>query len=175
MARPREPIALVKAKGKKNLTKAEIAEREASEVQPCVDEIVAPAYLTAAQKKRFDKLASQLKKIKIMGETDCGTLATYVVAQELYEQAVKDLRAVHRQKPKDMEVGELIVWCDALEKVDKRIDRYFKQATTAARELGLTISSRCKLQVPVKEETPVTNKFAAFEIIPGGDKGAAGQ
>ena len=175
MAGPRQPIALVKAKGKKNLTKAEIAEREASEVQPCTDEIVAPSYLTAAQKKRFDKLAYQLNKIKIMGETDCGILATYVVAQELYEQAVKDLRAVHRQKPKDMDAGQIIAWAEALDKIDRRVDRYFKQATAAARELGLTISSRCKLQVPVKEETPVTNKFAAFEIIPGGDKGASGQ
>lgn len=175
MARPREPIALIKAKGKKNLTKAEIAEREASEVQPCTDEIVAPSHLTAAQKKRFDKLASQLLKIKIMGETDCETLARYVTAQELYEQAVKDLRAIHKQKPKDMSASDLVAWADALDKLDKRIDRYFKQAHTAARALGLTISDRCKLQVPVQEETPVTNKFARFEVIPGGDKGAAGQ
>lgn len=175
MARPREPIALVKAKGKKHLSKAEIEEREASEPQPCTDEIVAPSYLTAAQKKRFDKLASQLQKIKIMGETDCGTLATYVVAQELYEQAVKDVRAMQRTKPKDADFALLTAWLEAVERADKRLDRYFKQATAAARELGLTISSRCKLQVPIKEETPVTNKFAAFEIIPGGDKGAAGQ
>ena len=174
MARPREPIALIQAKGKKNLTKAEIAERQASEVQPCTDNIVAPSYLTAAQRKRFDTLAGQLKKIKIMGETDCEALARYITAQALYEQTVKDLRTIHKQKPKDMEPAGLAVWAELLDKLDKRQDRYFKQAQTAARDLGLTISSRCKLQVPVKEEAPKQNKFAQFEVIPG-QKEAAGK
>lgn len=175
MARPREPVALIEAKGKKHLTKAEIAEREAAEVQPCTDDIVAPSYLTAAQKKKFNKLAWQLQKIKIMGETDCETLARYVTAQELYVQTVKDLRAIHRQKPKGMDASALVLWAELLDKLDKRQDRYFKQATTAARDLGLTISSRCKLQVPVREETPKQNKFARFEVIPGGEKEAAGK
>ena len=100
MAGPREPIALVQAKGKKHLTKAEIAERQASEVQPCTDEIVAPSYLTAAQRKQFDKLAGQLQKIKIMGETDVDALARYITAQSFYEQAVKDLRDLNKRKPK---------------------------------------------------------------------------
>lgn len=164
MARPREPINLVIAKGKKNLTKAEIEERQSSEVQPCVDDITAPSFLTAKQRTEFDRIAGQLMKIKILGETDCGTLARYVVAQENYEQAVKDLRTVQKQRPKGdgATVEALVLWADMLEKLDKRLERYFKQAQSAARELGLTISSRCKLQVPVKEEQPKVNKFAAF-------------
>lgn len=164
MARPKEPINLIVAKGKSKWSKAEIEERRSGEVQPCVDDIVAPSYLTTSQKKRFDKLAIQLQKIKIMGETDVEVLSRYVVAQESYEQAVKDLRDIQRQKPKGEEaaVEQLVSWIDMLEKVDKRIERYFKQAQTAARELGLTISSRCKLQVPVKEEQPKVNKFAQF-------------
>lgn len=164
MARPREPINLVIAKGKKNLTKAEIKERQSGEVQPCVDSIMPPSFLTAKQRAEFERIAGMLLKIKIMGETDCGTLARYVVAQENYEQAVKDLRTVQKQRPKgeDASVEALVMWADMLEKLDKRLERYFKQAQTAARELGLTISSRCKLQVPVKEEVPKTNKFARF-------------
>lgn len=175
MARPREPIALIQAKGKKNLTKAEIAERQASEVQPCTDNIVAPSYLTATQRKRFDVLAGQLKKIKIMGETDCESLARYITAQALYEQTVKELRKVQKERPKlDTGLEGAVLWAELLEKLDKRQDRYFKQAQTAARDLGLTISSRCKLQVPVKEEAPKQNKFAQFEVIPG-QKEAAGK
>lgn len=173
MARPREPLALIEAKGKKHLTKAEKAERQASEVQPCVDGIAAPSYLTAAQKKRFDVLAEQLQKIKIMGETDVDVLARYVTAQSLYEQTVKDLRTMHRQKPKDMDAAALVLWAELLDKLDKRIDRYFKQAQNAARELGLTISSRCKLQVPVQEETPKVNKFSQFEVIKGSEDSTA--
>lgn len=167
MARPREPLALLEAKGKKHLTKAEKEARQASEVQPCTDAIVAPSYLTAAQRKRFDQLAGQLVKIKIMGETDCEALARYVTAQELYEQAVKDLRAVQKEKPTDQGAELLMVWASLLEKLDKRQDRYFKQAQTAARDLGLTIGSRCKLQVPVSEEAPKVNKFAQFEVLTG--------
>lgn len=162
MARPREPIALIQAKGKKNLTKAEIAERQASEVMPCTDEIEAPAYLTAAQKKTFDRLAGQLKKINIMGETDSDTLARYVVAQTAYEKAVKELRTAQRERPKDAGAAELIEWARLLDALDRRVERYFKQATAAARELGLTISSRCRLAVPVKDDAPKVNKFARF-------------
>ena len=164
MAGSRQPIDLVIARGKKNLTKAEIEERRSNEVQPCTDDIAAPSFLTASQKKRFDKISGQLQKIKIMGETDVEVLARYVTAQECYEQAVKDLRAAQRQRPKgdDATAEGLIAWADALEKLDKRLERYFKQAQTAASALGLTISSRCKLQVPVKEEQVKVNKFAAF-------------
>ena len=162
MAGPRQPISLLEAKGKKHLTKAEIKKRRAEEVEPCTDDITAPSYLTAAEKKRFDKLADQLQKIKIMGETDVETLARYVTAQGLYEQAVKDLRAIRKERPKNASAGELAAWVDVMSVLDKRQDRYFKQAQTAATALGLTISSRCKLIAPVKDEKSPENKFAKF-------------
>ena len=163
MAGPRKPMLLNLANGGKNWTKEEIEERLSSEVQPVTDGIAAPSFLTAKQKKDFDRIAGQLQKLKIMGETDCDTLARYVVAQSLYEQAVKDLRAVQKQKPKDMDPDQLFSWADALNTMDKRTERYFKQANTAAAALGLTISSRCKLVVPVKNEEPKVNKFKKFE------------
>lgn len=163
MARPRQPIELVIAKGKKNLTKQEIHDRTESEVKPCTDEIVAPSYLTATQKKTFDKIAGQLEKLGIMGETDCETLARYITAQSLYEQAVKDLRVAHKQRPETTETAVLARWAELLDRLDKRIDRYFKQATAAASKLGLTISDRCKLVVPQAPETPKANKFSKFE------------
>ena len=164
MARPREPIALIQAKGKKHLTKAETEARLASEVQPCTDNIVAPSYLTAKQKKRFDVLAGQLQKIKIIGETDCDTLARYIIAQELYEQAVKDLHDAQKQKPKGGGVDPRLLagWAEMMDTLDKRQNRYFNQAQSTARDLGLTISSRCKLEVPVQPEPEKTNKFARF-------------
>ena len=50
MAGQRQPIALVQAKGKKHLTKAEIAERERTEVKAPSDRVTPPSYLTATQK-----------------------------------------------------------------------------------------------------------------------------
>lgn len=166
MAGQRQPIELVIANGKKNLTKQEIHDRLNSEVKPCTDEIAAPSYLTAAQKKTFNKIAAQLKKLNIMGETDCETLARYVTAQSLYEQAVKDLRALHKERPKNADAAQLVVWAEMLDRLDKRVDRYFKQATAAASKLGLSITDRCKLVVPSAPEKPKANKFSVF------DKGA---
>lgn len=163
MAGNREPIELIQAKGKKHLTKAEIAERKAREVQPCTDEIHPPRYLTATQKRQFEKLARQLLKIKIMGETDVEGLARYVAAQSLYEQATKRLQAFLKESKPDYSDPELTsAWAKAQEDLSKQQDRYFKQAHTAASALGLTISSRCKLEVPVLEEQPRQNKFARF-------------
>lgn len=164
MAGPRQPTELVLAKGKKHLTKAEIKKRLDSEVKPCTDEIEAPKYLTKAQRDTFNKLANQLKKINIIGETDVDTLARYIIAQGLYEQALKDLRAAQKLQPKgpSVEAVHFAAWANMMDNLDKRQDRYFKQAHTCASALGLTISSRCKLEVPVKEEAPKTNKFAKF-------------
>lgn len=174
MAGPRKPMLLNLANGGKNWTQEEIRERLSSEVQPVTDGIAAPSFLTAKQKKEFDRIAAQLQKLKIMGETDCDTLARYVVAQDLYAQAVKDLRNVRKLRPKDGDdpvraLENAIAWADMLNTLDKRCDRYFKQATTAAAALGLTISSRCKLVVPVKEETPKVNKFAQFGKAAGSE------
>lgn len=162
MARPRQPLELLVAKGNKHLTKQEIHDRTESEVKPCTDEIVAPSYLTATQKKDFDKIAAQLDKLGIMGETDCETLARYITAQSLYAQAVKDLRKLSKERPKDAGAAELVQWAQLQEILDKRIDRYFKQATAAASKLGLTISDRCKLVVPQAPEAPKPDKFSKF-------------
>lgn len=174
MARPREPIELIIAKGKKNLTKAEIEQRRNEEVTPCTDDLTPPSYLTAAEKRRFEKLAGQLVKIKIMGETDVETLARYVSAQTLYEKATKDLRKLDKEKPergaydtRDDYIVMYDIWTKACESAVKLQDRYFKQATASARELGLTISSRCKLVAPVKDEAPPENKFSKFRMIGG--------
>ena len=174
MGRPRQPIDLIIAKGRKNLTKAEIEERRSLEVTPCADDLTPPSYLTAAEKRRFTKLAGQLDKIKIMGETDVETLARYVSAQTLYENATKELRKLDREKPKREDYEEqdnyvlmLDIWMKATETAAKLQDRYFKQAQTAAASLGLTISSRCKLVAPVKDEAPPVNKFSKFRAIGG--------
>jgi P27 family predicted phage terminase small subunit len=162
MAGPKKPMKLNLLTGGKNWTKDEIRERLDSEVQPCTEGIAAPSYLTAKQKKQFDLIADQLQRIGIMGETDNDTLARYVIAQGLYEQAVKDLRQVQKERPKDDPLA-LAAWAGVLERLDKRQDRYFKQAQTSATALGLTISSRCKLVVPKVAEPPKVNKFSKFE------------
>ena len=153
MAGPRQPIELIQARGAKHLTKSEIAERQASEVKPITDGIEAPAYLSKKQRDEFDKIASQLQKLKILGETDVDTLARYILSRDLYLKLTKQL-----MKKEILEDPYL------LDKYIKNQDRAFRQCDTSAKALGLTISSRCKLVVPeAKKETPKENKFKKFE------------
>ena len=153
MAGQRQPIELVIANGKKNLTKAEIQERRDSEVKPITDNIVAPSYLTKKQKDEFNDIAEQLKKLKIMGETDVDALARYILARDIYVKITKQ-----------MQKSEIVNNPIALDKYMKNQDRAFKQCRSSANDLGLSISSRCKLVVPeTKKETPKENKFSKFE------------
>lgn len=153
MPGPRQPIELIQAKGAKHLTKAEIKERQESEIKPIADNITAPDYLTKKQKQIFDMLASQLIKLKIMGETDVDALARYIIANDFYINAVKKMRS--------SEIKNDPVRFEAWAKMQ---ERYFKQCRAAANDLGLTISSRCKLVVPDrKAEMEKENKFKKFE------------
>ena len=153
MAGQRQPLELVIAKGNKHLTKAEIQERREREIKPITDNIIAPAYLTKKQNDEFYKIADQLKKLKILGETDVDALARYITSKDMYETAVKQLRK------KEIKNDPFI-----FEKWLNIQDKLFKQCRASANDLGLSISSRCKLVVPeTKNETPKENKFKKFE------------
>lgn len=154
MAGQRLPIEVVQARGSKHLTKAEIQERQEREIKPITDVIIAPDYLTKKQKDIFYKLASQLEKLKIMGETDVDALARYIVANDSYVHATKQLRK--------MDVKNDPTKYESWSKIQ---ERNFKMVRSSANDLGLSISSRCKLVVPGanKEDTPKENKFKKFE------------
>ena len=154
MAGQRLPIEVVQARGSKHLTKAEIQERKEREIKPVTDDIIAPDYLTKKQKDTFYKLSSQLEKLKIMGETDVDALARYIVANDSDVHATKQLRK--------SEVKNDPMKYESWSKIQ---ERNFKMVRASANDLGLSISSRCKLVVPGanKEDKPKENKFAKFE------------
>lgn len=153
MAGQRQPIELVIAKGTKHLTKAEIESRRNSEIGPLSGDMAPPAYLTKKQKAEFNTIAGQLQELKIMGETDVDALARYVVANSMYIDTVKKLRRKEIKEDPDL-----------YEQWIKVQDKLFRQARTAAGDLGLTISSRCRLIVPEVNKPPEkTNKFQKFQ------------
>jgi len=138
MARPRQPISLIEAKGKKHLTKAEIEERKNTEIKAPNDNIRAPSYLDGDLKEEFNKIAKELIRIKIMSNLDEDALARFIIAKKMYINITRKMLE------------------DANYLLDKDIvsiqDKYFKQCRSAASDLGLTISSRCKLVIPKTED-----------------------
>lgn len=160
MAGQRQPIELVLAKGNKHLTKAEIEARRNSEIGPLSGDMTPPAYLTKKQKAEFNTIANQLRELKIMGETDVDALARYIVANTFYINAVKKLRS--KEVRDDPELFDS--WLKIQEKM-------FRQCRASANDLGLSISSRCRLVVPAAEKTEVKqNKFKKFEKRPAIDE-----
>ena len=154
MAGQRLPLEVVQARGSKHLTKAEIQERQEREIKPITDDIIAPDYLTKKQKDTFYKLSGQLQKLKIMGETDVDALARYVIENDAYIYATKQLRKSDVKNDSKK-----------YESWSKIQDNKCKLVRASANDLGLSISGRCKLVVPGanKEDKPKENKFAKFE------------
>ena len=163
--RPKEPINLIIAKGKKHLTKQEIEERQKSEIKVNFTDVKPPEYLTDEQKTEFMKIANILLKVGIMTELDEDCLAHYLIANTnyiLYTQKIRELnikilkakRADIRRKA-EMDIDTYLSYQD----------RALKQCRACANDLGLSISSRCKLVMPPTNEKPKENKFAKFKVV----------
>ena len=137
MPKQREPVDMVIAKGRKHFTKRDIEERRAKEIDVPFKNVLAPKYLNKQQKKEFYDIAYKLLEIGVMTELDEDALARYLLVKDeylIYSQAVMELLA-----------QGLISDAAALSNIK---DKLFKQVRSAAADLGLTITSRCKLVVP---------------------------
>ena len=158
--RPKQPVELVLLKGKKHLTKDEIKERRESEIEAPTDGIMPPEYLSKAQADEFTRIAAQLVGLKIFANLDCDALGMYLVARDEWVRLGKDyetIRKIANPAPSIWEEKGI----DAMVKATNMRDKAFKQVMKCASELGLTITSRCKLVVPKQEKKPA-NKFARF-------------
>ena len=146
MTGPRQPIDLLEYKGNKHLTKAETEARRAAEVKapkPKGKRVKPPAYLPESLHKKFRSLAKQLIEIGILAEIDYDCLARYLLAEQAYLAVTEQVnRAIANQA------------ISLLDDLSKTQTRYFNQCSRAAADLGLTISSRCRLVVPKPPEDP---------------------
>lgn len=161
----KEPIDLVLAKGKKHLTKAEIKKRRDEEIHINAKNIIAPDYLNKKQEKEFIHIANILLDIGIMTELDENNLAQFLIANTnyiLYTKKVNQLNT-RLEKIKEDNVAELAVITEELDSFLKYQDKALSQSRACANDMGLTISSRCRLVVPQTKEVPKENKFAKFK------------
>jgi P27 family predicted phage terminase small subunit len=154
VGRNKEPVNLILLKGKsKHLTKKDIEERQAAEVKAPADNIEPPKYLTKKLKEEFIAIANELQRIDLITNLDADALARFLIAREQYVRASNALRttpivvtAIDETGKKHKIPNER--YADLLLNQDK----LFKQSRAAASDLGLTISSRCRLVVPKKAD-----------------------
>ncbi len=148
MPRRKEPLKLLEAKGNSHLSKKEKAEKAQGEVKvPIPKQVRAPEWLPTNLRKEFNSLSRQLIDIGIFAKLDRDTLARYLIAHELYFRATSYIQAAIS----DGKSSEAVKWATVQ-------GRYFQQCRECANDLGLTITSRCRLVAPQKEE-PEENAF----------------
>lgn len=156
MSGRRQPTEVVVANGRKHLTKAEIAERERCEVKlPTAKTAKPPKWLPEALKKEFRALGKQLIAAGLYTELDADTLGRYLVAQQEYLLATKQVfKAYAEVDPEEVEDWTRIQ------------ERHFRQARNCANDMGLTVTSRCRLVVP--ETTQQSEESNPFLILTQG-------
>ena len=165
----KKPLAVILANNNRaHLSKAEILEREQTEIKAPCDDIKIPSYIKKKElKDRFNYIVEQLKELNLMSNLDVDCIVRYINAEEEYEQVTAKLN----KTPIMVEgLNENGVMDYVVNKEYERLvilqDKVFKQARSAASDIGLTISSRCKLVVPKvkKEETNVDDFSKLFDI-----------
>lgn len=134
----RQPVAALKAAGSRHYSKAQLDERAAREVQaPRAASLEPPKYLTASLSEKFLKLAPALIRMGILSELDGDCLARYLIAESNYLRATNRLTSA-------MNAGNTA----EADKWSSMQDRFFKQCRAAGADLGLTVSGRCRLEIP---------------------------
>lgn len=160
----KQPIDLIISKGKKHLTKSEIKNRRKSEIIVNNLDINPPKYLSKKLKQEFNKIANILLDIGIMTELDEDCLAQYLISKENYLIFTKKLEnELKKRNKKDGKYEKDKVL--AVENYFSLQDRALKQCRAGASDLGLSISSRCKLIMPEKKEEKKENKFIKFKVM----------
>lgn len=161
MAGTRQPTDVVVANGRKHLSVTEEAERRACEVQvPKPKTIKAPKWLPEQLKKDFRALGKQLLACGLYTNLDADTLGRYLVAQHQYLLATGEAEKALSMKDQKN--------ADAWGKIQ---ERYFKQARNCANDMGLTVTSRCRLVVPNMDGKQFPEDDNPFlQLIQGGAK-----
>jgi len=162
--------------GGKHWTKAEIESRKAEELHlPKPKRIEAPSWLDPDAKKLFNRYAKLLLAFPegIVSELDAGTLARYCDCELSYAEASAQKTAWLDQCRQLREAASDDSSLDGLDgnelygKAQKQVDywsgqmaRFEKICRGCAADMGLTVTSRCKLVVPQVELAPETDPLA---------------
>ena len=155
--RNKQPLAVIQGKGRsKHLTKEEIDQRQKHEekMRGPTDNIAAPSYLTAKQKREFDEIASELVALDIFSNLDVDALARYLDSKHQYTQLIRDMKKIKPTTTVETEEGKKVTIAnDDYPKLLRAKNTLFTECRQAAADLGLTISSRLKLVIPQPENS----------------------
>lgn len=162
MPGPRQPTDLLKATGRKHLSRAEEAERRSREARVSPARTAKPPkWFPEELKKDFRILGKRLISAGLYTDLDADTLGRYLVAQHQWTIATDEAEKALAQR--DQEQAE--AWGRVQE-------RYFRQARNCANDMGLTVTSRCRLVVPENARQKAEDDNPFLQLIEGGCRNA---
>lgn len=137
---------------KGHLTKDQKAEMQAREdALRCPISAEPPVYLeNDGQVGRFCEIAELLTSVddQLCTALDADQLARYVISEQAYLEYSKALRRA-------LKVGDF----KSSDAIQRQQDKAFKQVQACANALGMNVTSRLKIDLPVRD-VPKRNKFA---------------
>lgn len=149
MPGPRQPTELITLKGAKHLSRAEEDARRDREVHiPPPDKALPPKWLPKKLHDEFCEIGEILRAAGLYAELDRDVLAQYFVARDRWLNA--DKKAARAIREGDEKLAK--DWAGVQ-------STYFRQARQCAEVMGLSVSSRCRIQVPAA----VVNAAAATD------------
>ena len=150
MPGPRQRLSVLEGNGRKHLSKSEKAQRAAQEVDlPKPAKMRVPKWLPEYLKADFRALAKELLAADMgAAQLDRDTLGRYVVAQHQFTAVCKLAQDALDQE----DVDQVNKWTKAQKS-------YFEQARACANDLGMTITSRCRLVLPEGARPKEPNPF----------------
>lgn len=154
MAGQRIPLEVIESRGAKHMGKAEAAARRDREIRnpEPVKRLTPPKWLPEKQRDEFSRVSKGLISLmpSMVSRLDADTIATYCVARAEWLHATNHVNKAIASADLEEAQGWSLVQ-----------DRCFKTARACATDLGLTISSRCRMVVP-QQEKPQENAFEAL-------------
>ena len=168
----------------KHWTKAEVEARKASEPKlPKPKALKPPDWLSAPAKKLFKSYAKQLLEFPtgIISTLDVGTLARYCDCELSYAEAsaqksfwlevcLRRLETICCPDAVMVSNSDAQKLEDAYEEAKKQVDfwsgqmvKFEKMARSNATEMGMTVSSRCRLVVPKSDTKEETDPLAELQ------------
>ena len=177
-------LAVVDGKKGKHWTKEEVENRKSSEINmPKPKALSPPGWLSKDGKKLFREYAKQLLDFPsgIVSTLDVGTLGRYCDCELSYAEAsthksawlkVARLRMEAISQPDAVAVSELDTQRlkQAYEEAKAQVDfwsaqmvKFEKIARSCATEMGMTVSSRCRLIVPKAQDQEADDPLAELQ------------
>ena len=180
MAGKRRPmdVNLSVVDGGKHWTRDEIQQRQEQELKlEKPKALKAPSWLAGSAKKLFKAYAKQLLKFPagMVSELDTGTLARYCDCEAAYAEASRQKNTWLNEcsrllKDADADnladLNKLPDYSDAKEQVDYwigQMSKLEKICRGCASEMGLSVSSRCRLIVPKVDPKPEEDPLAQLQ------------